>query len=143
MHSRILVLDKDAELNLDSMFEEMLSYGNGVDYVQDSPESFDEDYEWFFNFVEDMGFEKVGKGFKIADESKFWDCMEHDVETLLETGMRMSWFSIEDRTGMKNTFRFYYDGKLWTLPYFVEFNVRDGTGKKNEFKIQKFLDYHY
>ena len=142
-HSRILVLDYEPELDLDSVFEEMSSYGNGVDYIQDSPESFDEDYNWFFNFVEDMGFVKTEKGFKIDDESDFWYCMEHDVRTLLETGMRMSWFSIEDRTGMKNSFWFYYDGQLWTLPHFVEFNARNGTGKKNEFKIYKFLDYHY
>ena len=139
MHSRIVVLDDEPELDLDSVFEEMLSYGNGVDYVQDSPESFDEDYEWFFNFVEDMGFEKVGKGFKIVDESKFWDCMEHDVRLFLEDGMKENRFRIYDRTGMKHTFWIYYRGELWTLPYFMEYGKED----KTKFKIQKFLDYHY
>lgn len=146
MHSRIVILDNEPELDLDSVFEEMLSYGNGVDYVCNSGDPFDEDYRWFMNYVEDFGFEKVeykSKGFKIADESKFWNAMQRDVEKLLEDGMKESRFRIYDRTGMKNTFWIYYEGQLWTLPYFVEFNTRNGTGKKNEFKIYEFLDYHY
>lgn len=139
MHSRVVVLDNTPELDLDSVFEEMQSYGNSVDYIQESQDPFDEDYKWFMNYVEDFGFEKVGKGFKIADESKFWNAMQRDVEKLLEDGMRLGRFRIEDRVGMKRTFWLYYEGQLWTLPYFMEY----GKGEKNEFKIYKFLDYHY
>ena len=35
MHSRILVLN-DSNYDVDNVFEEMQSYGNGVDYVTES-----------------------------------------------------------------------------------------------------------
>ena len=39
-HSRILVLD-NSNYDCDQIFEEMQSYGNGVDYVDDSTDILD------------------------------------------------------------------------------------------------------
>lgn len=143
MHSRILVLDNDPELDLDSVFEEMLSYGNGVDYVCDSESPFEDDYSWFMKFAIDLGFNTTPTrdGFKIYHDCFFWDKMEEDIQDLLDSEIRHTRWEIEDRVSMKRTFWIYYDNHLWTLPYFMEYFAKGD--EKREFKIYKFLDYHY
>ena len=145
MHSRILVLDKDAELDLDSMFEEMRSYGNGVDYITESESPFEDDYSWFMGFAVDLGFNSTPKrdGFMIYHDCFFWDKMEQDIRDILdERGIRgINRWEIEDRAGMKRGFWFYYDGQLLTFPYFMEYYAKGDEHRG--FKIYKFLDYHY
>ena len=52
-HSRILVLD-NSNYNCDQIFEEMQSYGNGANYVDDSTDTLDQDCEWFLNYASCM-----------------------------------------------------------------------------------------
>lgn len=143
MHSRILVLN-DSEYDCDSVFEEMSTYGNGVDYVQESPDSFEGDFNWFMSSAVEWGFvaNTTGNEFKIEDESYFYDSMEEYIRDLLDDGglRGLNRFKIEDRCGMKHDFWIYYDGVLYTLPYFVE---EYGKEKDRMWKVTKFLDYHY
>lgn len=138
MHSRILVLD-EGRIDLDSVFEEMETYGNGVDYVTHSETKYEYDFAWFISFASEMGFEsnKNQHGFKV-DSDKFWQKMDEDVRDLLNDGTIKNRYRIEDRVGMKHSFWIYYMGELWTLPHFVELACKD----KPEFKVNSFLDYH-
>lgn len=137
-HSRIVVLD-NSEYDLDEVFESMRSYGNGVDYVTESDSDFDGDFEWFMDYSSDLGFTCLDGKFKIADSNRFWNEMEKDIRNFLDKGINVYRWNIEDRVKMKNTFWIWVDGELFTLPYFVEF-----YGDKNrDFKITKFLDYHF
>lgn len=143
-HSRIMVLEDNIEcelndLDLDEIYEEMQSYGNGVDYVQLSPSTFESDYEWVMNYLSALGFEKTKdeKGFKIQNSDDFWFDMEKDIKEYLEMGIKENRWKLEDRASMKRGFWIYYEGILYTLPYFME-QAKDGE----EFKIKGFLDYH-
>ena len=143
MHSRILVLN-DSNYDVDEVFEEMSSYGNGVDYVCESESPYEEDYDWAMSYLTELGFiSNVSKNeFIIHDESFFWDSMEQDIRDLLDDGgvRDLNRYKIEDRAGMKHSFWIYYDGILYTLPYFVQ-----EYGKKRDrmWRVTKFLDYHY
>lgn len=142
MHSRILVLDKEMP-DVDRVFEEMSSYGNGVDYVQESQSAYEEDYDWFMEFATKLGFiaNTDKNGFKIYDKSFFYESMEQDIRDLLDNNgvMGLNRFKIEDRCGMKHDFWIYYQGELWTLPYFME----SFGDNKRMFLITGFLDYHF
>lgn len=137
-HSRIVVLDNSG-YDLDDVFESMQSYGNGVDYVTESDCDFKDDFDWFMKYVFDLGFTCKDGKFRIADPKRFWDKMEEDIKKFLDKGTNVYRWNIEDRVGMKRSFWIWVDGDLFTLPYFVEF-----YGDKNrDFKITKFLDYHF
>ena len=144
-HSRIIVLENsnqlETEIDFDSLLEEMQSYGNGVDYIQLSPSTFESDYEWVMNYLSGLGFEKTKdeKGFKIQNSDDFWFDMEKDIKEYLEMGIKENRWKLEDRASMKRGFWIYYDGMLYTLPYFMELEVKE----RNEFRIEKFLDYHF
>ena len=145
-HSRILVLD-NSKYDVDSMFEEMQSYGNGVDYIDEDIETKQEDFDWFMNYVSSMGFGRCcdknsTMKFKIFSISAFWDKMTRDIKQIMEDDdgvTEMNRFEIEDRLGMKRGFWIYIDGELWTLPYFIR-TYGKMTGK--EFEVTKILDYH-
>lgn len=142
-HSRILVLD-NSEYDCDKIFEEMQSYGNGVDYVDDGIDTLDEDAEWFLNYTSCMGFSRSSEKnkFKISSATAFWDNMTEYVQQLLEDDggvTERNRFKLEDRLGMKREFWIYIDGELYTLPYFVKVY---GKIPNKEFEITKTLDYH-
>lgn len=141
MHSRILVLDEQIP-DVDRVFEEMSSYGNGVDYVTESESPYEEDYDWAMGYMTELGINATSDktGFKIYDKSFFYEAMEQDIRDLLDdNGVQgLNRFKIEDRCGMKHDFWIWYDDNLYTLPYFMEF-VENGK----EFKIHGFLDYHF
>lgn len=143
-HSRILVLN-NSNYDCDQIFEEMQSYGNGVDYVDDSIDTLDQDCEWFLNYASCMGFSSTNKDehkFKISSVSAFWGNMTKDVQQILEDDggiNELNHFELEDRLNMKRGFWILIDEELYTLPYFV------GTYGKmagKEFEITKTLDYH-
>lgn len=138
MHSRIMVLSENRVFT-DSIFEEMETYGNGVDYVTHSESSYESDFSWFASFFSEMGFKpnQNRDGFSI-DPDMFWKKMDEDVRDLLKDGISKNRYMIEDRVGMKHSFWIFYNGELWTLPHFVELACKD----RAEFKIHKFLDYH-
>lgn len=80
MHSRILVLN-DSEYDVDNVFEQMSSYGNGVDYVTESElnkpymlqletDSIDEVREYLDDIDDTILVEK-----SIADEIGNYNCM--------------------------------------------------------------------
>ena len=139
MHSRILVLDD--EYDCDYICEQMESYGNGVDYVQESPSTFESDFEWFMNNAKDWGFEKISENeFKIVNEDALWFEMENEIKKCLEDGVKENHWRIEDRVTMKHGFWIYVNGELHTLPYFMESLKYQ---KSNSFKIKTFLDYHF
>lgn len=141
-HSRILVLN-NSEFDVDAMFEEMQSYGNCVDYIDDSIELKQEDFDWFMNYVKNMGFTKGSEdmSFKIESVEDFWQSMTKDIQRIMEDdgGVNgMNRFKLEDRLGMKRGFWIFIDGELYTLPYFIRY-----YGKvKDEFKVTSILDYH-
>ena len=143
-HSRILVLD-NSNYNCDQIFEEMQSYGNGVDYVDDSTDTLDQDCEWFLNYASCMGFSSTSEDnhkFKISSVKNFWGNMTKDVQQILEDDggvSELNRFELEDRLGMKRGFWILIDGELYTLPYFVRIY---GKMKDKEFEITKTLDYH-
>ena len=142
-HSRILVID-NSEYDVDEMFEEMQSYGNGVDYIDDSIETKQEDFDWFMNYASSMGFGRCTKGmkFKIVSITEFWGKMTKDIQQIMEDDggvTEMNRFELEDRLAMKRGFWIHIDGELYTLPYFIR-TYGKMTGK--EFKVTKILDYH-
>lgn len=143
-HSRILVLN-NSNYDCDQIFEEMQSYGNGVDYVDDSIDTLDQDCEWFLNYASCMGFSSDSQDkhkFKISSVIAFWGNMTKDVQQILEDDggvTELNRFELEDRLGMKRGFWILIDEELYTLPYFVR-TYGKMTGKK--FEITKTLDYH-
>jgi hypothetical protein len=145
-HSRILVID-NSEYDVDEMFEEMQSYGNGVDYIDDTIETKQEDFDWFMNYVSSMGFGRCcdmnsTMKFKIFSINAFWDKMTRDIKQIMEDDdgvTEMNRFELEDRLGMKRGFWIHIDGELYTLPYFMR-TYGKMTGK--EFEVTKILDYH-
>lgn len=144
-HSRIIVIENpnqsETEIDFDSLLEEMQSYGNGADYIQPSPSTFESDYKWVMSYLTELGFEetKNKKGFKILNSNAFWDEMENEIKKCLEDGIKENHWKIEDRVTMKHGFWIYVDGLLHTLPYFMEsLKYQDS----NSFRIEKFLDYH-
>lgn len=142
-HSRILVID-NSEYDLEDMFEEMRSYGNGVDYINDTIETKQVDFDWFMNYVRSMGFVEGSEpmSFKVAFPQDFWNRMREDIDELIkrEGGINeKNRFEFEDRLGMKRGFWIYIDGALCTLAYFIEFY---GNKPEKEFKVTKILDYH-
>ena len=146
-HSRIAVLTYSAEeqeVNTDEILEEMETYGNQVDYVAGSPSSFESDYDWFMNIAKKWGFVPTEdkKGFIIEDKNLFWSKMTKDIQQILEDDGGVTdrnRFKLEDRLVMKRGFWIWYDGSLYTLPYFIEYLGNTPA----EFKIQEFLDYHF
>ena len=108
-HSRILVLD-NSNYDCDQIFEEMQSYGNGVDYVDDSTDTLDQDCEWFLNYASCMGFSSTSEDnhkFKISSVKNFWDNMTKDIQQILEDDggvTELNRFELEDRLGMKRGF---------------------------------------
>lgn len=144
MHSRILVLN-DSDYDCERIYEDMSTYGNSVDYVCESEASYESDYKWVMAYLRDMGFfyTKNEDGFVIESIENFWDKMTKDVNKILTENMgriakENRWF-IEDRVAMKHEFWIWYDNGLWTLPYFMEYVAKQGE----EYKITKFLDYHF
>lgn len=141
-HSRILVLN-NAEFDVDEMFEEMQSYGNDVDYIDDSIELKQEDFDWFMNYVKNMGFTKGSEdmSFKVESVEDFWQSMTKDIQRILEDdgGVNgMNRFELEDRLNIKRGFWIFIDGELYTLPYFIRC-----YGKvKYEFTVTAILDCH-
>ena len=144
-HSRILVLD-NSNYDCDQIFEEMQSYGNGVDYVDDSIDRLDQDVKWFLKYTSNMGFSSSSKDkhkFKITSVSAFWGSMTKDIQQILEDDggvNELNRFELEDRLNMKCGFWIVCDGELYTLPYFVRIY---GKMKDKEFEITKTLDYHF
>lgn len=143
-HSRILVLN-NSNYDYDKIFEEMQSYGNGVDYVDDNIDTLDQDCEWFLNYASCMGFCRNSQNkhkFKISSVIAFWGNMTKDIQQILEDDggvTELNRFELEDRLSMKRGFWILIDGELYTLPYFVK-TYGKMTGK--EFEITKTLDYH-
>lgn len=143
-HSRILVLN-NSDYDCEQIFEEMQSYGNGVDYIDDSIDTLDQDCEWFLNYASRMGFcgdSQDKHKFKISSVIAFWGNMTKDVQQILEDDggvTELNRFELEDRLGMKRGFWILIDGELYTLPYFVR-TYGKMIGKK--FEITKTLDYH-
>lgn len=140
-HSRIVVLD-DSNYDLDELYEEMKSYGNGVDYVSELNEFWDEDFEknfkWFSQF---SGFncDMENKTFTVSPFD-FWNKMTEDVRQMMgDLISKENRFRLESRISMKRMFWILYNGELFTLPYFVECH-----GDENEtYKVTKFLYYHF
>ena len=101
-HSRILVLD-NSNYDCDQIFEEMQSYGNGVDYVDDSIDTLDQDCEWFLNYGSCMGVSSMNEDnhkFKISSVKNFWDNMTKDIQQILEDDggvSELNRFELEDR----------------------------------------------
>lgn len=144
MHSRILVLD-NSDYDCDELFEEMQSYGNGVDYIDDSIDTLDQDIEWFLNYASCMGFSRSStekNKFEISSVTAFWGNMTKDIQQILEDDdgvTEANRFELEDRLGMKRGFWILIDGELYTLPYFI---YTYGRIPGKEFEITKTLDYH-
>lgn len=141
MHSRILVLN-DSDYDCDKIFEEMSSYGNGVDYVTESESEFKEDMKWFLEFAAHLGIQArtANNEFAVISREGFWNTMTKTVQQIIEDDYGIdasNRFEIEQQVSMKHSFWFYLDGELFTFPYFMEYC------KGKVFKVSKFLDYHY
>lgn len=145
-HSRILVLN-NSNYDCDQIFDEMQSYGNGVDYVDDDIETTREDFDWFMDYASSMGFTRCcdmnsTMKFKIFSIKAFWDKMTRDIKQIMEDDdgvTERNRFEIEDRLAMKRGFWIYIDEELYTLPYFIEVY---GKMVDKEFEVTKMLDYH-
>lgn len=139
-HSRILIIEEDIDVDVDNVFEEMQSYGNGVDYVTES-EDLNEDIQWFHDYLkaEDIGLAPTERGFKVINRDKFYEVMREKVmEELNKPLDDYLWrFRAVDALDMKHGFWFYTDCLL-TLPYLME-SVENGQ----EFVIHASLDYHF
>lgn len=141
MHSRILVLN-DSNYDVDKVFEEMQSYGNGVDYVNESKSDFNEDMKWFLNFASYYGIQAktVYNEFDVVSRDAFWNRLTKEVQQIMEDDGGITprnRFEIEYKLSMKHGFWFYLDGELFTFPYFMEYC------KGKTFKVTTFLDYHH
>lgn len=142
-HSRILVLN-NSDYDVDSMLEEMRSYGNGVDYIDDNIKTSKEDFDWFMDYVSDMGFIRSSEEelkFRIESADTFWSKMTEDVKQIMERDGGINAFNkynIESRISMKEGFWIQVDECLYTLPFFVKFY---GSLEK-VFTVTKILDYH-
>lgn len=140
-HSRIAVLD-DSNYDLDSLYEEMRTYGNGVDYVSELSAFWDGNFEQNFEcFSKLAGFNcnSETKTFTVSSND-FWNKLTEDAKKIMgDLISSKNHYALEERISMKHSFWILYNDELFTLPDFVNYF----RNENKTYKVTKFLDYHF